>query len=194
MSDKIVFKNKPNERIQVGYWSKKGNLKIDYFISRSVAVVGVVFIKVKDVDFVLVTRRSKHMTDEPNKLGLPCGYLDWNERIYDAMIREVYEETSLYIPEYKEFIINDNTNPIRVKDDPSLNRQNISFVYMTCVDFGDNFDAFPSKIINYRNHETAEVYLKNLSDLYNGGFEKHEWAFNHNETIKKANIFRLEYL
>lgn len=190
--DKPFFKNKPNEHIQVGYWGEKGRLKLDYWVSRSIAVVGVVFAKIKGKEFVLVGQRSKHMMDEPNKHGVPCGYLDWNETIHEALVREIYEETSLYLPDYQEFIVNDNTVPIRIKDHPSLNRQNVSFVFMTYLDFGDNFDAFPSKIIDYRDRETAEVKWMDLAELYDGGFDKYQWAFNHDETIKSANIHRLE--
>lgn len=192
--DKPKFNNKPNEHIQVGYWGEKGKLKLDYWVSRSIAVVGVIFAKINGIDFVLVSKRSPHMMDEPNKFCLPCGYLDWNETIVDAFIREVYEETSLYLPDYAEYILNDITTPIRIYDNPNNNRQNISFVYMVSLNFGDNYDTFPSKIINYRNSETAEVKWVKLGELYNGGFEKYEWAFNHDNIIKSANTHRLEFI
>ena len=70
------FNNIPNNHIQIRYETPNDVQNIDYFISRAVAVVGVVLASTDDGLKVLVVKRSHLMPDEPNKLGLPCGYLD----------------------------------------------------------------------------------------------------------------------
>ena len=69
-----------------------------YWISKAVAVVGIIFANTVDGLHVLVIKRSNTMRDEPKKFGVPSGFLDWEETLHEAMIREVYEETSIYLP------------------------------------------------------------------------------------------------
>ena len=116
------FNNRLNERIEA-------NGK-EYWISRSVAVVGIVFAIKDHIVYTLVTKRSSIM-DQPHKLCVPCGYLDWDESCYEAMLREVYEETSLYLPDYKDNIVEGfwNKIPFSVLDNPAKDaRQNVSYV------------------------------------------------------------------
>ena len=190
MKNKPEFKNKPNGRIQVKLQDGNGiNQGVDYFTSRAVAVVGIVFAYTTDGLFVLLEKRSRRMRDFPNKLCLPCGYLDWDETAHEAMIREVYEETSLYIPDYKDYIINNNPDkPLYISDSPLKFKQNVSLFYLTVLDFRGNMDAFPSEVSDYISKESVDVKWVNVDDvmlLNNDSF-----AFNHNETIKTA----LEYV
>jgi ADP-ribose pyrophosphatase YjhB (NUDIX family) len=125
------------------------------------------------------------------KIGLPCGYLDWNETLYEAMIREVYEETSLFMPDYEKYVIFDNNKqPFFVKDDPKADkRQNVSLLFITAYDFINEPDVFPlAEIEAFSCKETAMVKLMNLSEFY-GTSMNYEWAFNHDETIKSAMQF-----
>lgn len=184
------FKNKENKELSV----KFGDLNITYFVSRSVAVVGVVFaINEHNEIYVLTGVRSSSMIDESNKVCLPCGYLDWNESAYDAMIREVYEETSLYLPNYlnSDYLVFDNAaKPFEIIDDPSKDaRQNVSMLYMTILGF--RRDIFPSFVEQYTSSETSKVMWLKLSDLFATNFNSVDgvdlnWAFNHNETIQRA--------
>lgn len=64
--------------------------------SRSVAIVGYIVAFYKDEPYFLIGQRSENM-DNANKLNMPCGYLDWNETLHDAFIREIFEETGLDI-------------------------------------------------------------------------------------------------
>ena len=71
--------------------------------SRSVAVVAVVLCVSTDithVTHVLLEKRGKHL-DFPGMWCLPCGYLDWDETLEDAVIREVFEETGVFLPEHE---------------------------------------------------------------------------------------------
>lgn len=169
------FNNRLNERIEA-------NSK-EYWISRSVAVVGIVFAIKDHTVYTLVTKRSSIM-DQPHKLCVPCGYLDWDENCYDAMLREVYEETSLYIPDYQHIITSDKT-PFRIQDDPTKDaRQNISFLYCTVMDFRNQSIDIPFDIENFKNEETDEIKWVPIDTIYDG--TNSVWAFNHNEVINLA--------
>jgi 8-oxo-dGTP pyrophosphatase MutT (NUDIX family) len=188
--EKPKFKNIPNDHVTFGFHSPHSGISVrqDYFISRAVAVVGVVFISiVGDNMRVLVTKRSEKMRDEAGKYGVPCGYLDWNETLYDAMVREVYEETSLYLPNYEEFLVtNNNKKSFTVHDKPTDNRQNVSHIFLSVYDFNKNVSNVPTEIESYKDKETAEVMWMSLLEFYQKYDTEYSWAFNHNETIKDA--------
>ena len=188
--EKPKFNNRPNDHIIYGFHSPHSGIKIkqDYFISRAVAVVGVVFISVIGKNMsVLVTKRSEKMRDEAGKHGVPCGYLDWDETLYEAMVREVYEETSLYLPDYEEFLVtNNNKKSFTVHDKPSDNRQNVSHIFLSVYDFNENVSKVPAEVESYMDKETAEVMWMSLLEFYQKYDTEYSWAFNHNETIKDA--------
>lgn len=169
---KPKFNNKPNRHI---------------WVSRAVAVVGVVFAITLDGMKVLIAKRSENMMDEAGKYGIPCGYLDWNETTFEGMTREVYEETSLYLPDYQLYLVNgDNTKPFTIHDSPANNRQNVSLLFLSIYNFSPRMDLFPSDIEQYKNEETSEVKWMSIQEFYLKYDQEYQWAFNHNETIKEA--------
>jgi len=185
------FENRPNGRIRLHHSFNGNNTELDYFISRAPAIVGVVLAFTTDGLKVLITKRSEKMMDEAGKIGVPCGYLDWDESGYFGMMREVYEETSLFMPDYEKYtLFNNNKQPFFVKDDPKADkRQNVSLLYITAYDFhgeikADN-DAFPADIENFICKETAWVKWMKVIDFFNTNMN-YDWAFNHDETIKSA--------
>jgi 8-oxo-dGTP pyrophosphatase MutT (NUDIX family) len=185
--NKPTFKNRPNEHVMLYHNDFQGNkTRLDYWISRAPAVVGIVFaFGVEGGSRVLVIKRSNEMRDEPNKYGAPSGYLDWDESGFDGMIREVYEETSLYLPDYDPFLIyNNHEQPFYVHTDPLTDKnQNVSLTYLMVYDFHKEPDFFPKEIENYTDKETAKVEWLKLQDFYN---TQYEWAFNHNNRIEMA--------
>jgi len=190
--EKPKFNNRPNDHVIYQFYSQHSGVKIkqDFFISRACAVVGVVLAYTSKGMHVLIEQRSNKMMDEANKFGIPCGYLDWDESLYEAMMREVYEETSFYIPDYEKYVIFDNNKqPFHVKDNPKTDkRQNVSHIYLTVFDFQDSqqaIDAFPVDIENFKCRETALVRWMKLVNFYNTR-QNYEWAFNHDETIESA--------
>ena len=187
MDNKPKFNNTQNEHIVFRHITNQGSYKVDAWISRSVAVVGIVFILVENTMKVLIAKRSKNMLDEAGKYGIPCGYLDWGETAFEAMTREVYEETSLYLPEYKDYLIyNNKEQPIMFRDNPTNNRQNVSLIYLSVFDLNKSPDLFPDHILNYSNKETEKVEWMKISDFYLRYETEYKWAFNHNKTIKEA--------
>jgi 8-oxo-dGTP pyrophosphatase MutT (NUDIX family) len=188
--EKPKFNNRPNPHvINKIFEGNKYVVNHDYWISRAPAVVGIVFaFGVEGGSRVLVIQRSKNMREEPLKFGAPSGYLDWDETGFEGMTREVYEETSLYLPTYENFMIfNNNKQPFFVQDDPKKDKnQNVSLTYLLAYDFYDHQDFFPKEIERYSNHETMRVEWLKLSDFFN---ESREWAFNHDERIVMAHKF-----
>lgn len=177
---KPKFNNKQNENLRFKY----NDIDVNVWISRSVAVVGVIFASTNDGIRVLITKRSDTMIDEPGKISLPCGYLDWNESTYETMIREVCEETSLYLPDYNKYLIFDNDKKnYDMKDAPNVNRQNVTLMYINMYDFKDHMKDFPSYVEKYSCAETASVKWLKLVDFYQSDYY---WAFNHDDTIKNA--------
>jgi 8-oxo-dGTP pyrophosphatase MutT (NUDIX family) len=189
------FNNRPNSRIRVTHQSPDGKFECDYWISRSVAVVGVIFAHHKKDVKVLITRRSNYMLDESGKYGVPCGYLDWDETAYFAMMREVYEETSFFMPDYeKQLMYNNGKQPFQIKDDPKKDkRQNVSLIYISAYDFrNENEDFFPYEVETFINKETAQVKWMNINDFFLS-CKQYDWAFNHDETIKSAWVYYETY-
>ena len=183
---KPTFNNKTNDRISVRYQTENDVQNIDYWISRSMAVDGLIIGKYHNELYCLIVQRSKKMRDEPLKYCIPCGYLDYNETLFDAMIREVYEETGFYINDYKNIIINDNQVPFFVKDDPNYFKQNVSFIYLTLMDF-DLFNyELPLYVKDHDTWETESAEWMKISDLYKNNFMDNKFAFNMDETIKRA--------
>lgn len=180
------FNNTPNEHLRMQYNTQHGNVGLDYWISRAPAVVGIIFaFGVPEGNRVLVIRRSKRMRVEPLKFGAPSGYLDWDESGFDAMTREVFEETSMYLPDYDPFLVFDNDKqPFYVQTDPEKDKlQNVSLSYVLAYDFTNDPDFFPEEIEKHKNSETDEVLWLRFSDFYNAYYD---WAFNHDERIKMA--------
>jgi len=173
---KVEFKNRPNLEHTID-----GKIVWE---SRSVAVVGVVFGKYKGEIYVLMEKRSQIM-DQPGKWCLPCGYLDWDENGWQCLTREIYEETSLFIPEYDHYLINRNKRrPFFVNTETNENRQNIALTYGMVFDF---VDGLP--IRNVPNAEIDEIRWVKLNDV--NGLSV---AFEHDRRICQAEKYFSRHL
>jgi len=163
---KPTFKNRKNECI-----IQDGK---EYYISRSVAVIGCITIVVDGKGYVLAEKRSEIM-DQPFKWCLPCGYLDWDENASSALIREVYEETGIYLHDLNDSLIFESLGePFKTKTEPTDEKQNITFK------FGAEYEL--KDFIDLSKHKCPEVIESRwilLSDI-----PHYEWAFNHEELIK----------
>ena len=161
------FKNKPNPVHKIGdktIWE-----------SRSVAIVGIILAKFKNKTYVLIEKRSDTMMDAPGRWCLPCGYLDYNENSWEACVREVHEETGLFITDYN--LINENyEQPFFVNSEPTENRQNV-VLYHYCV---LNYWELP-EVESYQNSEIAKVKWESVKSL-----DEYDFAFNHRKRIDQA--------
>ena len=90
---KPVFKNRKNQPIEVPNGETIWN-------SRSCAVVAQVcgLILPERRWYILLGKRGSGTPDFQGFWGLPCGYLDWDETLCEAVIREVWEECGLHLP------------------------------------------------------------------------------------------------
>ena len=182
------FNNRENDHIIYEFTSSETGVKIkqDFFLGRSHAVVGIIFAFTEEGLKVLITKRSKRMRDYSRYISLPCGYLDWDETRHEGMMREVYEETSFYMPDSEEYMIyNNDGNPIFIKDKPTERHQNISSIYLTVFNFVEHPEAFPSDIENFKCKEVEWVSWMNMDD-FDRQSVNFNWAFNHDETIIKG--------
>lgn len=149
----MKFNNRQNECIT------HPTTKRPVFLSRSVAVV----VRVIKGEQVLLVKRGTSVSDT-DKWCMPCGYLDYDETLKEAAMRELYEETG-YITNPDDFIMKS------VDDNPSSNLQNISFV------FNIDFDKL----------KTDNKWQMDLYEVTDMGFfsKKHsegmEFAFNHKD-------------
>ena len=100
---------------------KNGN---PFWESRSVAVEIVVLALYKKEVYVLIEKRSNTMMDSPGKFCMPSGYIDYNESGWEAAIREVYEETGIYLPDYDHLLVtNNNKEPFKIAFRYCFNRK-----------------------------------------------------------------------
>lgn len=175
----------------------------EYWISRSVATCVFVF-KIKgDELFALIERRGKGAADEQGKLASISGYLDFNENLEDATIRELKEETG--------FIANkDRLQFMYINSEPNEAHQNVTAHYVYFAKKNEDFDLdravggekdevsevkwfkvgeFNKPIKN--NQPVQNVYLK--VDIYD--IKAEDWAFGHDRIMIEhlSKFFRLKY-
>lgn len=147
----------------------------EYWISRSVAVLGIIkAIDKNGVKYILAEQRGTG-TPDPEYVGswcLPCGYLDFNETCKEAIAREVREETGINIYPGNFKLISINDNPFYDK------RQNITFRFRTELEgYIDDFE------LTDKFSETNEVMNIKWIDLRE--VNNYKWAFNHDKIIKE---------
>lgn len=112
---------------------------------------------------ILFIKRAKHLT-QGGKWGLVGGYLDRDERVRDAVIREVEEESGYQVSDLTLLTIRDN--PDRRGED----RQNVSFVFFCKV----------GERVGEHDTEVDEVKWFDLDDLP----DPSQIAFDHYSSIE----------
>ena len=149
-----------------------------FWISRSIAVVGFVYgYDNDDNEYILAVQRGTG-TPDPEFVGcwcLPCGYLDYDETIEEALKREVFEETGLTLKD-SYFM-----NLLDVNSDPkSDKRQNVTFRYEYIVQ-----EPIIEIKLTAKNSEKDEV--ADIKWIPTDKIDNYKWAFNHNKLIKYYN-------
>jgi len=110
---------------------------------------------------ILLVKRAPFLLADPGKYCLPGGYLNHEEIISQAVIREVKEETG-----YEARII----SLFRINDNPERDRGNVDFIYL----------VKPIKKIAKHDEEVTEVKWFELSNLP----DPKQFAFDHWENIQ----------
>lgn len=189
----IAFNNKPNT-----FYKTTCGRKIWHNRACAVAcsILAVPLNNPEDMHALLV-KRGPSVDLAPSKYCVPSGYIDWDEDGSQAIIREVYEESGIYIPNLLNddslFIEYDGVSegfPWFVNTDPNANRQDIVLHYGM---FFYTKEFFPKTSISY-NETEGEIELVEwlpVSDLH-----RRDIAFGHDQKIyqfmdfltKKGNI------
>jgi len=184
---KPIFNNRQNRRYHINTGISEG---FDIWESRSPAINAFIFAIHKDNIFVLAEKRSEIMPEGPGLWVAPCGYMDWNENGWDALRREVYEETSFYIDEYKKYMIfNNDKEPYYTITDVNENRQNVVLCYCVIFDFSEI--DLPREIENYKYKEIEKIEWIPIERVLTPNYL---WGFDHNKRIEEAIIKFEKYL
>lgn len=142
-----------------------------YWVSRSIAVIGLVLTKSNNKWYFLANKRGEGCPDFNGCWNIPCGYLDYNETAEEAVAREVFEECGIRFDpsQFTAFYIN--------SDPRESNRQNVTIRYIAFVDQSymhiKTTDRFSEK------NEVEEIRWIPLTDVDN-----YEWAFEHEKILK----------
>lgn len=140
--------------------------------SRSIAICAIVISN--DLDCVVTKRSDK--VDNPGKWSLPCGYLDWDESIHQALIRELWEELGLDVR--GKF-----AGLYHVSDGPNKDeRQNVSFHFIVAPDCSTEELRSKIKLCD----EATEFDFISLDEAKAGEFGDKEFAFGHDKRIMKS--------
>lgn len=132
----------------------------EYWYHRATAVCGKIIALSGHDEYVLAVKRGPAVT-HPGQWGLPGGYLDFDETIEQAFLRELHEETGLKLAEWeKPFVI----------DAPSTSsKQTIVFVYPAII-----YGKLPEVTNKFAEpNEIDEVKWIPLVDI-----NKYDWMYN----------------
>lgn len=150
----------------------------EYWISRSVAVIVILFAyDLKGKQYVLTVKRGKG-TPDPEYVGvhcLPCGYLDFDETTQEAAARELFEETGVKVNPNDLKLLSINDNP---SDDK---RQNITFRYFIEIK-GIPIEGI-NQILTNEFSEKDEVDFAEFIPVVN--IDDYKWAFNQDKIINQ---------
>lgn len=155
----------------------------EYWISRSVCAVILVFAKNKYGDTCILTTQRGKGTPDKEFIGAycaPCGYVEYDETIIQAAARELKEETGLTFP-------NTDFKLIKIMDDPTKDkRQNISFRYIIKSKLTVEELELLTTTKNSEKDEVSSIRFININNI-----DLYEWAFNHDEIIKEIQSLKI---
>ena len=156
----------------------------EYWISRAVAVVGVVIgVKNGNISSFLVSQRGPGCPDFIGSWACTCGYLDWDETAEDGVVRELYEELGIKVPISQ-------VNLWKVVTDPKRDaRQNVILRFIIPIEqdkLDEMVEISKNAIIDSEsrggeNGEVSDIRLVSVTDIPN-----YTWAFNHDDVILEA--------
>ncbi len=133
--------------------------------SRSMCVAHIIIADAQGEKGVVIVERSKHAETAPGQFSLPCGYVDYDETLEEAVVRETYEETNMLIK---------NPQFIGFSCDTHDNVQNITALYASHILMDHTYP-----IRNIKDVDTEMCEFVPFSRLST------DLAFNHSERIRK---------
>ncbi len=153
-----------------------------YWISRAMAVTGVIMASDGNEFYFLLERRGSGCPDNVGKLCSVCGYLNWDETRIDALKRETYEETGLKISDSQICEFETIDDPGRDAKQNVVTRYLIAFNYQVLLKYlEDGTINTDTKSRGGEENEVSEFVLMSLSDIDSLGSD--DFAFGHKEMI-----------
>lgn len=167
INDRNILTGTPEEMVGKTIWN-----------SRAIAVSIFPFIRIKGMWHVAAIKRGKGCPDYVGYWCCPCGYVDFNETIHQAALRELREETGIEYP----YVL----NLVAIQDNPNISeKQNVTFRYVCDAEtvFLWEGDDYVPELTSAHSEpdEVEELKWIPLSEI-----GKYEWAFDHKEVIFEA--------
>lgn len=145
-----------------------------YWVSRSVVVTAFLFIINDDIIHVLANKRGKGTPSHQGEWNCPCGFLDYNETLLNACLREVYEETGVKLASSDVC----NMRIVDIISDPDNNSQQNIVIQYACVLKDES--TFKSELQPHGGepNEVEDIKWIQINDV-----GKYKWAFGHELSI-----------
>ena len=139
-----------------------------FWYSRSMAAAIFVFAPNKDGELcILANKRGPGCPDFIGCWCCPCGYLDYDETLKEAAVRECKEEAGVIISI-------DSVKFAEINDDPKdSNHQNVTARFYTTLD-----SIVTTSNSENEDEETSDIQWIPIKELNN-----YNWAFNHDKII-----------
>lgn len=150
----------------------------EYWISRSLSVEGFIFTSDNGIR-VLANKRGKGCPNNVGKWNCPCGYLDYNETLEQACIREIKEETNLSVDlSFLQFYV--------INSEPKGNSQNVSVSYWSFK------PSYAYQTVTGEGAEPDEV--DDVEWISLDKLDNYDWAFEHDYMIMQVSLRYLRTL
>ena len=157
----------------------KGENGEELWISRSVVVICVVARITDDNKIEILVEKRGPLVSATGRWCFPCGYLDYDEDLTDAVIREVQEETG-YTLERKD------VNFIDINSKPEGKKQNVGIRHIAFIDNDkkqiSNFKLDTNEVTELKWIEIGES-VGNIFNIDVNKLDCVKWAFNHKSLI-----------
>ncbi len=157
----------------------KGENGEELWISRSVVVICVVARITDDNKIEILAEKRGPLVSATGRWCFPCGYLDYDEDITDAVIREVQEETG-YTLERKD------VNFIDINSKPEGKKQNVGIRHIAFIDNDkkqiSDFELDTNEVTELKWIEIGES-VGNIFNIDVNKLDCVKWAFNHKSLI-----------
>ena len=171
----IDGKGQSNIKLEQDSYLVPNDSVITLYDGRYCAVAAFIFAAVNNRICVLANKRGEGTPDFQGCWNCPCGFLERNESGEHGAARETLEECNYIIKPNKLKMVGVQTDPYR------SNNGNVTLRYSAIV--GNDY-GFQKNRLNENGgeeNEVTEVKWIPLSEIDN-----YQWAFGHNETIRKV--------
>ena len=154
-----------------------------WWISRALAVVGIIILTDRETneDYMFFQKRGPGCPDFVGAWSHTCGYLDFDETLEEALVREIREELGVDMrklsPDITFYSINDDPT------DPDNPKQNVSIRYILGnIDMKKFMEELDSADSSERGGESGEVAGTTVVRMDSGFRERLrglQFAWNH---------------